>query len=630
MMGIKSMSKIIVGKADGKNVGFDIAELLTTRLLVQANSGGGKSWLLRRLAEQLFGKVQTIIIDPEGEFFTLREKFGYVLVGEGGETPADVRSAALLAQKFMELKVSAVCDLFEAFRARPMERRKWVSNFLTALLEVPRSQWNPLVVIIDEAHKFCPQETPKAGNQEDRAIISDCKDAMIALSTTGRKRGFCAVWATQRLAKVDKDASAELFNRMVGMTIEDLDVDRAADLMSVSRGDKEAFRTSLRTLVPGQFYCFGRAISKVRVLVTVGAVETRHPESGKAARYSEPPPMPDAVAKLLPKLSDLPKEAEEKARTEAEFKRELRELRAKLKAAEKAQPATTTKSVAKADPVQGRTLREMRSLLGDVMKVLARVNLIGFEGTTINTEEITAALLKASYEVQRLAQKKIEGREREFERLKEEMNRLLKRLQSHLSEEKVKVEVDVTKNEPMTVRSVAAPRPRAEIPANVDGVSPAQMRLVCAAAEFHAIGIPDVSKKWLAARAGASHKSSSYSNNLGALRSRGLIDYRNGNVFLTRAGLDIAGPRQEILDQDEMKASCRHLLTPAQCSIFDALYRAYPDGMSREDLAQASGASSTSSSFSNNLGAMRSAGMIDYGSDKSVHMQKWIFLEGAA
>jgi DNA helicase HerA-like ATPase len=63
------MSKIIIGTAGGKNIGFDIPELLTTRLLVQANSGGGKSWLLRRMAEQLFGKVQTIIIDPEGEFF---------------------------------------------------------------------------------------------------------------------------------------------------------------------------------------------------------------------------------------------------------------------------------------------------------------------------------------------------------------------------------------------------------------------------------------------------------------------------------------------------------------------------------------------------------------------------------
>lgn len=100
------MSKIVIGESEGKSLKLDIDLLIPSRLLIQANSGGGKSWLLRRLAEQLYGKVQTIILDPEGEFFTLREKFGYVLVGDGGETPADVRSAQMLAEKFLQLKAS--------------------------------------------------------------------------------------------------------------------------------------------------------------------------------------------------------------------------------------------------------------------------------------------------------------------------------------------------------------------------------------------------------------------------------------------------------------------------------------------------------------------------------------------
>lgn len=79
------MSKIILGTADGKNIGFDLDLLLATRLLIQAGSGGGKSWALRRLMEQAFGKVQIICIDPEGEFSTLREKYDFVLAGKGGE-----------------------------------------------------------------------------------------------------------------------------------------------------------------------------------------------------------------------------------------------------------------------------------------------------------------------------------------------------------------------------------------------------------------------------------------------------------------------------------------------------------------------------------------------------------------
>ncbi|MBX6746187.1 MAG: DUF87 domain-containing protein, partial [Acetobacteraceae bacterium] len=45
---------------------LDLEELLATRLLVQGNSGSGKSHLLRRLLEQSAAWVQQAVIDPEG------------------------------------------------------------------------------------------------------------------------------------------------------------------------------------------------------------------------------------------------------------------------------------------------------------------------------------------------------------------------------------------------------------------------------------------------------------------------------------------------------------------------------------------------------------------------------------
>src|SRR5258708_35522864 len=90
-----------------RSVRIDLPTLLDTRLLVQANSGGGKSWLLRRLLEQSHGKVQQIVIDLEGEFATLREKYDYVLAGKEGDTPADPRNAGLLAKRPLELNGSA-------------------------------------------------------------------------------------------------------------------------------------------------------------------------------------------------------------------------------------------------------------------------------------------------------------------------------------------------------------------------------------------------------------------------------------------------------------------------------------------------------------------------------------------
>jgi hypothetical protein len=329
-------NKIVLGHAGNRKIELDLGVLLITRLLIQANSGGGKSWLLRLIAELLFGKVQTFIVDPEGEFASLREKHGYVLVGEGGETVADPRSAPLLAERLLELGASAIFDLYETFRGRPYDQRLWVWRFLQALVNAPKKLWHPLVVIVDESHKFCPEENPKGGNRRrpdgltEREIIMGCKEAMIALATTGRKRGFCAVWATQRLAKLDKDASGELFNRLVGLTFEDVDVARAISLLGVSREDQAEFKKAIKVLEPGNFHAFGRAITKERTLFKVASVETSHPESGAAAAAAGPPPMPKEIQHLLPKLADLPQEADTRAKTEADLKAEIKRLQTEL------------------------------------------------------------------------------------------------------------------------------------------------------------------------------------------------------------------------------------------------------------------------------------------------------------
>ena len=56
---------------------IDLARLIETRGLVTGNSGAGKTRSLRMLVERAFGQVQTIIVDPEGEFPTLRERHDF-------------------------------------------------------------------------------------------------------------------------------------------------------------------------------------------------------------------------------------------------------------------------------------------------------------------------------------------------------------------------------------------------------------------------------------------------------------------------------------------------------------------------------------------------------------------------
>ena len=315
------MSKVILGKAGGKSVELALDVLLRTHLLIWASTGGGKSWLIRRLAEQLFGKVPVIIVDREGEFPTLREKLGFVLVGPGGETPADVRSAKMLAEKLLELRASAVCDLYEL---KHETRHEWVKAFVTGLVDAPKRLWGPCVVVIDEAHLFAPEK----GQGESPAYGAVCD-----LAGQGRKRGFGIVLATQRLSKLSKNATAEMYNQAAGATARQADRDRAAYEMGISdRKEIKEFSETLRLMDRGTFFFQGRAISMDRVLVKVGPVETTHAEAGSASYKSGPPPTPEKIKAMLPKLADLPKAAEEKARTEAELKVEIRSLKAQLRA----------------------------------------------------------------------------------------------------------------------------------------------------------------------------------------------------------------------------------------------------------------------------------------------------------
>lgn len=299
----------------GDNFKINLPTLMESRLLVQANSGGGKSWLLRRLLEQTHGQVQQIIIDLEGEFYTLREKFDYVLVGASGDVPINLRAAGLLAQRLLKLKASAIIDLSEL---QKHERKPFVRIFLEALMEArsPKDYNAPCLIVIDEAHQFAPEKE----QSEAAAAVTD-------IMTRGRKRQFCGVLATQRISKLSKDAAAECNNKLIGRSGLDLDMKRGAEELGFT--SKEDMRT-LRELDPGEFYAFGTAMSAEVVKMHVGSVETSHTRKKNTKAQRIIPPPDKAIKAMLAELADLPQEAETKAKTEKELKEEIAGLKRQI------------------------------------------------------------------------------------------------------------------------------------------------------------------------------------------------------------------------------------------------------------------------------------------------------------
>ncbi len=298
---------------------FDLKALLETRLLVVANSGGGKSHLLRKLLEETHGKVQQIVIDPEGEYSTLREKFDYVICApQGGDAVADPNTAALLATRLLELGVSAILNIYELTAP---DRQKFVRRFLEALVNARKELWRPVLVVLDEAHVFCPE----VGKAEASAAVID-------LATRGRKRGFCLAMATQRLSKLNKDAAAEMLNKAVGRTGLDIDLKRSADELGIPGKDAAA---RLRGLPPGEFYVYGPAFSQEVTKHKIGAVHTSHAKTVGQEPAAPPAPSAKIRAVLAKGLQDIPKEAAAEARTVEELKAELVQVRGALAKAHK-------------------------------------------------------------------------------------------------------------------------------------------------------------------------------------------------------------------------------------------------------------------------------------------------------
>jgi hypothetical protein len=259
------------GSAEAK---LDLEELLATRLLVQGNSGSGKSHLLRRLLEQSAPWVQQCIVDPEGDFVTLADKYGHLVV----DASRSENELTTIAARVRQHRVSVVLSL-EGLDVE--QQMRCAAAFLGGLFDADRDYWYPMLVVVDEAQLFAPAIAGEVSDEARKLSLG----AMTNLMCRGRKRGLAGVIATQRLAKLAKNVAAEASNFLMGRTFLDIDMARAADLLGMERRQAEMFRDLQR----GHFVALGPALSRRPLPLVIGPVET-------SARSSSPKlmPLPDA------------------------------------------------------------------------------------------------------------------------------------------------------------------------------------------------------------------------------------------------------------------------------------------------------------------------------------------------
>ncbi len=541
---------LTLGKAETGLIKIDLDSLMTGRMLIQANSGAGKSQTLRKLLEETHGKVQHIVVDPDGEFSTLRKHFDYIICApKGGDVVATPQTAVVLARTLLELRVSAIVDLSEL---KAHERVLFVRRFFESLMDAPKKLWHPVLVALDEAHIFCPEK----GKAESA-------NAVIDMACRGRKRGFCLVAATQRLSKLHKDVAAELLNKLIGRTSLDIDVKRAADELGLNA--KEAFNL-LRSLKVGTFYVYGSALSEDVQKVAIGKIKSSHGKRGRMANLKTPPPTAK-IKKILKKVGDLATQADEEIKTIADLKRENGDLKRKLK--------------------QGGGISEKE--VKEKIAVAVGIAKKEFSG-----------ILKAIEKIVQSGLKKNPG------------------FVMPVSEESWGSSI------PLKPTLITA-----SMLTNDNGITPQRGKILDAIAMVQNMGVEEIHRNQVAVFAGVSPKSSSFLNNLGALRTAGLIDYPQKNYLkLTDEGKQKANWQTEPNTNEDLHAAWYRILDKPKVNLLRVIISHWPTALERHSLAHSAGVSPTSSSFSNNLGAMRSLGIINYQDKINVIATELLFPRG--
>lgn len=557
---------------DGK-VKVDLDELIESRGMIVANSGGGKSFTARRFVEQTFGKKQIIIIDPEGEFGNLREGFDFVYIAkEGGDAPAEVRSAALLARRLMETKANAIIDIYEL----GSQRNLFIKTFLDACVNMPKDLWHDCFIILDEAHKAAPEK----GQGESVALQS-----VIDMASLGRKRGYSLMPMTQRVSKLSKDVIAECNNKLIGRASLDLDQDRSARELGFRNKDDIL---ALRNLEPGEFFAFGPAISRDVVKVKVGGVRIKPPKRG--ARVTKIAPPTASVKKILAELADLPEAAAKEATTVAELKAKVVFLERALKDKPK-NPEYTALDMERVLEPHLVALASERNAWG--------MTLDRWEEYVDTMREIINGAVIALRDLDKVRPPKKPGATY--------TGKMPSSTSAPIRRGRLVVQVPAKE----VKEWVGSKGDDSDVPFELSGP---EQRILDAIALSESIGVSEPENTAVAFLAGYTAGGGGFNNPRGSLKTKGLIEHRSGRIVLTDGGRMFANKPEMALTREMLHDKVLSILPTPEQRILKPLIEAYPQPMQITELAAASGYAAGSGGFNNPKGRLRTLGLIKYSS----------------
>ncbi|MCD6576318.1 MAG: DUF87 domain-containing protein [Nanoarchaeota archaeon] len=238
-----------------EDVAIEAEDLVTGRTCVIGQSGSGKSYTIAVICEELAkNNLGFCIVDTEGEYFSLKEKYQILWIGSDERCDIDISKVDFkkLAEKALKKNFPIIFDVSEA--EKPKEK---VNQLLNAFYKASSKLKQPYLIIIEEVDKFAPQKGEVLPSIEE-------------ISRRGRKRGLGLLIATQRPAFVNKDILSQCGNQIIGK----LTIKNDIDAVRLFFQDKKNLE-KLPQLKAGQFFIQGE-ITNVPTLAKIRKRETKH------------------------------------------------------------------------------------------------------------------------------------------------------------------------------------------------------------------------------------------------------------------------------------------------------------------------------------------------------------------
>ncbi len=292
------MSELILGRRlDDSEFKLRVKELLTGRTAIVAKTGYGKSWALRRIAEQLLDLGYPVgIVDPEGEHVTIADAYDMLIISPDG----DVDILKVSARRLAKAALSGVGFILDLSKYAPEHAAQAFSTLAESMLKEGGQGY---LIAVDEARELAPERGARSVLGKQSAMTLTWLNT---LAIRGRKRGIGLLFTTQRPQLISKTLLSQAENKII------LRIEYTADIKVVSKfmGLSSSIASRIKHLDRGVAYVEG-PFTESPGFVKIGPVKTVHLGETPQPKPRPPPSLAEVVRYISAEPLEEPQEAEQ-------------------------------------------------------------------------------------------------------------------------------------------------------------------------------------------------------------------------------------------------------------------------------------------------------------------------------